>query len=94
MTKHSKLCLALMCLLLTSSMGWAQQRHKVIINQDGSGPGGSNMQTLALLIQSPQDGPHRHSRRARGGPPPGAAVKTQLYMDIDVDHGPSVVSSK
>ena len=32
----------------------AQQRRKVIINQDGSGPGGSNMQTIALLIQSPQ----------------------------------------
>ena len=41
-------------LLLASSMGWAQQRQKVIIDQDGSGPGGSNMQTLALLIQSPQ----------------------------------------
>ena len=54
MTKPSKFCLAILCLMLASSAGWAQQRRKVIINQDGSGPGGSNMQTLALLIQSPQ----------------------------------------
>ena len=32
----------------------AQTRRKVIINQDCSGPGGSNMQTLAVLIQSPE----------------------------------------
>jgi purine nucleosidase len=54
MTMRSKFCLAVTVLLLASSQGWAQQRHKVIINQDGSGPGGSNMQTLALLVQSPQ----------------------------------------
>jgi purine nucleosidase len=54
MTKPSKFFLAFTIMLLVSSLGWAQQRHKVIINQDGSGPGGSNMQTLALLIQSPQ----------------------------------------
>jgi purine nucleosidase len=54
MTKRSKFFLALALILLIRSLGWAQQRHKVIINQDGSGPGGSNMQTLALLIQSPQ----------------------------------------
>jgi inosine-uridine nucleoside N-ribohydrolase len=54
MTKRSKFCVAFTAVLLASSLGWAQQRRKVIINQDGSGPGGSNMQTLALLIQSPQ----------------------------------------
>jgi purine nucleosidase len=54
MTKRSKFFLAFTIILLASSLGWAQQRHKVIINQDGSGPGGSNMQTLALLIRSPQ----------------------------------------
>jgi purine nucleosidase len=54
MTMRSKFCLAFAVLLLASSLGWAQQRRKIIINQDGSGPGGSNMQTLALLIQSPQ----------------------------------------
>jgi inosine-uridine nucleoside N-ribohydrolase len=32
----------------------AQPRRKVIINEDCSGPGGSNMQTLLVMIQSPQ----------------------------------------
>src|SRR5215472_6733903 len=32
----------------------AQPRRKVIINEDCSGPGGSNMQTLLTMIQSPQ----------------------------------------
>jgi purine nucleosidase len=41
-------------LLIASSLGFAEQRRKVIINQDCSGPGGSNMQTLLTLIQSPQ----------------------------------------
>ena len=31
-----------------------QARRKIIINEDCSGPGGSNMQTLLVLIQSPQ----------------------------------------
>lgn len=54
MTKFSRCGLASLCVLLAISSGWAQQRRKVIINQDGSGPGGSNMQTIALLVQSPQ----------------------------------------
>ena len=41
-------------LLLCVSTASAQTRRKIIINQDCSGPGGSNMQTLATLIQSPQ----------------------------------------
>ena len=41
-------------LLIASSLGFPQQRRKIIINQDCSGPGGSNMQTLLTLIQSPQ----------------------------------------
>src|SRR6201984_2024048 len=41
-------------LLITGALASAQQRRKVIIDQDCSGPGGSNMQTLLLLIQSPQ----------------------------------------
>jgi purine nucleosidase len=41
-------------LLLAASLCLAQPRRKIIINQDGSGPGGSNMQTLLLLIQSPR----------------------------------------
>src|ERR1700684_1002414 len=41
-------------LLLAGSVACTQPRRKVIINEDCSGPGGSNMQTLALLIQSKQ----------------------------------------
>ncbi len=41
-------------LLLAGALAWCQPRRKIIINEDCSGPGGSNMQTLALLIQSPQ----------------------------------------
>jgi inosine-uridine nucleoside N-ribohydrolase len=41
-------------LLLAGSLAWSQPRRKIIINEDCSGPGGSNMQTLALLIQSRQ----------------------------------------
>jgi purine nucleosidase len=41
-------------LLLACSLAWSQPRRKIIINEDCSGPGGSNMQTLALLIQSRQ----------------------------------------
>jgi inosine-uridine nucleoside N-ribohydrolase len=42
-------------LLLASSLAWSQPaRRKVIIDQDCSGPGGSNLQTVALLINSPQ----------------------------------------
>ncbi len=54
MMKPGRFCLAVACVLLVSCVGWTQQRRKVIIDQDGSGPGGSNMQTIALLIQSPQ----------------------------------------
>ena len=44
--------LAIACTL--ASLCSAQSRRKVIINEDCSGPGGSNMQTLLMLIQSPQ----------------------------------------
>ena len=40
-----------LCTLIPCS---AQSRRKVIIDQDCQGPGGSNMQTLLLLIQSPE----------------------------------------
>ena len=39
--------------MLASSLCLAQPKRKIVINQDCSGPGGSNLQTLALLIQSP-----------------------------------------
>jgi purine nucleosidase len=41
-------------LLLAVCLASAQPRRKVIINEDCSGPGGSNMQTLLVMIQSPQ----------------------------------------
>ncbi len=40
--------------MLAVSFASAQSRRKVIINEDCSGPGGSNMQTVVLMIQSPQ----------------------------------------
>src|SRR6201988_264351 len=52
-----KLCLlrfSLAALALAGSLSFAQPRRKVIIDQDCSGPGGSNLQTLLLMIQSPQ----------------------------------------
>jgi purine nucleosidase len=52
--KNRKACFGLAFLLISSGLGLAQQRRKVIINQDCSGPGGSNMQTLLTLIQSPR----------------------------------------
>lgn len=40
--------------LLGHCFAFAEPRRKVIINEDCSGPGGSNMQTLLVMIQSPQ----------------------------------------
>jgi purine nucleosidase len=40
--------------LLTTAATFAQPRRKVIINEDASGPGGSNLQTVLVMIQSPQ----------------------------------------
>jgi purine nucleosidase len=51
---RSSLGLAILFLLLAGTFAQAQQRRKVIVNQDFSGPGGSNLQTLLVLIQSPQ----------------------------------------
>lgn len=41
-------------IVLTTALCRAQTRRKVIINEDASGPGGSNIQTLLMMIQSPQ----------------------------------------
>lgn len=49
-----QLFVVLFFLTTWNSPGLAQPRRKVIINQDCSGPGGSNMQTLLTLIQSPE----------------------------------------
>jgi purine nucleosidase len=43
-----------LCLALLAATALAQPHRKIIIDEDCSGPGGSNMQTLLLLIQSPQ----------------------------------------
>src|SRR5271170_1104885 len=48
---RAKLFLAL---LLAATLCSAQSRRKIIINEDASGPGGSNLQTILLLVQSPQ----------------------------------------
>src|SRR5882757_9416650 len=44
----------LLTALLGSSFASTQQRRKVIINEDCAGPGGSNLQTLLMMIQSPR----------------------------------------
>src|SRR3981081_4964283 len=44
---------AILALLLASCFAQPQQRRKVIINEDCSGPGGSNLQTLLVMNQSP-----------------------------------------
>jgi ABC-type branched-subunit amino acid transport system ATPase component len=41
-------------LFLANSLALAQQPRTVILDEDCSGPGGSNMQTLLTLIQSPR----------------------------------------
>jgi purine nucleosidase len=52
--KNRNLILALLLLLFAIIPASAQERRKIIIDQDCSGPGGSNMQTLLTLIQSPK----------------------------------------
>lgn len=49
-----KKSLFLVAVLLSATISIAEARRKIIINEDASGPGGSNMQTILLLIQSPQ----------------------------------------
>ena len=53
-TRMLNLKVALVILVVVSGISYAQPRRKIIINEDCSGPGGSNMQTLLMLIQSPQ----------------------------------------
>src|SRR5580704_9393577 len=56
MKRHTRThaLILLLVAFLGRSFGSAQPRRKVIINEDCSGPGGSNMQTLLVMIQSPQ----------------------------------------
>src|ERR1700692_3441215 len=52
--RNLRLRLFVPLLLIASSPAFAHQLRKVVINQDCSGPGGSNMQTLLPLIQPPK----------------------------------------
>ena len=52
--RNLRLTLFVSLLLIAATPASAQQLRRVIINQDCSGPGGSNMQTLLTLIQSPK----------------------------------------
>src|SRR6202789_3285381 len=49
-----KIDLPILFLVLASCLASAQPPRKTFINEDCSRPGGSNMQTLLVLIQSPQ----------------------------------------
>jgi inosine-uridine nucleoside N-ribohydrolase len=51
-TRHSPLLLLL--LLLLAFPAGAQSRRKVIIDQDAAGPGGTDMQAILSLINSPE----------------------------------------
>src|SRR5205085_11416358 len=51
---HKRKLVLIGCVLASATLALAQPRRKIIINEDCSGPGGSNMQTLLMLIQSPQ----------------------------------------
>jgi purine nucleosidase len=54
MSKTRRLIFLLFILFVLASLAFAQPRRKIIIDEDCSGPGGSNMQTVALLVQSPE----------------------------------------
>src|SRR5882672_3972543 len=54
MIRNKRALLPIAFLLLACAFVQAQPRRKVIVNEDCSGPGGSNMQTLLMMIQSPQ----------------------------------------
>jgi purine nucleosidase len=54
MMKLRLLRFSIAALLLAGSLSFAQPRRKVIIDQDCSGPGGSNLQTLLVMLQAPQ----------------------------------------
>jgi inosine-uridine nucleoside N-ribohydrolase len=41
-------------ILTTCLTSWSQQKRKIIIDQDAAGPGGTDQQSIVLLIQSPQ----------------------------------------
>lgn len=52
--KHDRIWRTVAFLLLASSFAPGQERRKVIIDQDCSGPGGSNLEALLVMLQAPQ----------------------------------------
>src|SRR3984885_4953479 len=54
MKLHQILCLITVTLLLTSLPSTGQAKRKIIIDEDGAGPGGTDQQTILMLIQSLQ----------------------------------------
>jgi len=41
-------------LVLTTALTcWSQDKRKIIIDEDAAGPGGTDQQTILMLIQSP-----------------------------------------
>jgi len=54
MNRYARELVFLVIILLGHSFMSAEVRRKVIINEDCSGPGGSNLQTLLVMIQSQQ----------------------------------------
>jgi len=41
-------------ILITCLTCWGQEKRKIIIDQDAAGPGGTDQQSILLLVQSPQ----------------------------------------
>lgn len=52
--KSGSLRLLAAMLLLLAITSWAQEKRKIIIDQDAAGPAGTDQQSMLLLIQSPQ----------------------------------------
>src|SRR5689334_24451338 len=46
--------IAILLLAVTAVLAQAQSRRKVIIDQDAAGPGGTDMQAILALINSPE----------------------------------------
>lgn len=52
--KFSRVWVAAGTILVCCLTGWAQQKRKIVIDQDAAGPAGTDQQSMLLLIQSPQ----------------------------------------
>ena len=47
-------CSCILLMIQHCRVSWAQDKRKVIIDQDAAGPGGTDQQSMLMLIQSPQ----------------------------------------